>query len=252
MKKILTALTCTGLLAMTASADIARVEMGAGFMQQSNDSEASYTKSGADGSYLSDTDETSTQPYVWAIIKHPIPIIPNFRLEYASFEDTGTASGKFENFDICGLNSATTFSITEYDIIPYYNLLDNTGWITIDVGLDIKIMDVSYEADAVSSFSGDKDSVSLAIPLAYARGRVEIPATNIGLEADLKYVTYNDSTIYDARAKIDYTFDMFPVVQPAFEIGYRVHKIKVDDSTFGDLKMDLDFSGVYAGAMLRF
>lgn len=251
MKKILTALTCTGLLAMTASADIARVEMGAGFMQQSSDSEASYTKSGANGSYISDTDETSTQPYVWAIIKHPIPVIPNFRLEYVSFEDTGAASGKFENFNIGTGSSDTTFNITEYDIIPYYNLLDNTGWITVDVGLDIKIMDISYKADTV--ISGDnEDSVSVAIPLAYARGRVEIPATNIGLEADLKYVTYNDSTVYDARAKIDYTFDMFPVVQPAFEIGYRVHKIKIDDSTFGDLKMDLDFSGVYAGAMLRF
>jgi outer membrane protein len=247
MKKILTALTCTGLLAMTASADIARVEMGAGFMQQTSSSEASYTSS---GSYTSDDDATSTQPYAWAILKHPIPVVPNFRLEYASFEDTGSAQGTFENFTVAGI-SDMTFNITEYDIIPYYNLLDNTGWVTIDAGLDIKIMDVSYKADAVSS-GDNEDSVSIAVPLGYLRGRVEIPATNIGLEADVKYVTYNDSTIYDARAKIDYTFDIFPVVQPAFEIGYRVHKIKIDDSTFGDLKMDLDFSGVYAGAMLRF
>ena len=251
MKKILTALTFTGLMAITVSADIARVEMGVGFMQQNTSGKVTYTKSGANGTYASDED-TTTQPYVWAILKHPVPVIPNLRLEYASFEDTGKASGEFENFNIGGAVSDTTFDITEYDIIAYYNILDNTAWITVDVGLDVKMIEVSYEAKAVSAFAGDKDSISLALPLAYVRGRVEIPATDIGLEADVKYVSYNSSTVYDARAKIDYTFDIFPVIQPAIEIGYRIHKIDIDDSAFGDLKADLEFSGAYAGLMLRF
>lgn len=251
MKRILTALTCAGLMAVTASADIARVEMGAGFMQQDTSGNVSYTKDGANGTYTSDKD-TTTQPYVWILIKHPVPIIPNLRVEYASFEDSGKATGQFENFNIGAVASNTTFNINEYDIIPYYNILDNTAWITIDLGLDIKMMDISYEAKPVGAFAGAEDSTSLALPLAYLRGRVEIPATNIGLEADVKYVTYNSSTVYDARAKIDYTFDMFPIVQPAIEIGYRVHKINIDDTTFGDLKTDLEFSGAYAGIMLRF
>ena len=53
------------------------------------------------------------------------------------------------------------------------------------------------------------------------------------------------------RAKVDYTFDFVPVVQPAIEVGYRVQKFDVtsdDDKT----KMDMEFSGVYAGLMLRF
>ncbi|WP_294960566.1 TIGR04219 family outer membrane beta-barrel protein [Sulfurimonas sp.] len=251
MKKILTALACASLMAITANADIARLEMGVGFMQQNTSGKVTYTKSGANGSYSSD-EKDSTQPYVWAIIKHPIPIIPNLRLEYITFEDSGKATGKFENFDILSDVSKTTFDITEYDIIPYYNLLDNTFWATIDVGLDIKIMEIDYEAKSVGVFAGDKDSISVILPLGYIRGRVEIPGTVVGLEADLKYVEYGSSSVYDARIKVDYTFDMFPIVQPAIEIGYRAHKVDIDDSAFGDLKADLEFSGFYAGAMLRF
>jgi outer membrane protein len=86
--------------------------------------------------------------------------------------------------------------------------------------------------------------------MVYGRARVEIPATGFGIEADAKYITYDGSTVYDVRAKVDYTFD-FDVVQPGIEIGYRAQKFDIksdDDKT----KMNMDFVGVYAGLMLRF
>jgi len=100
-------------------------------------------------------------------------------------------------------------------------------------------------------FTGYENQTTIAIPMAYLRARVEIPATGLALEADGKYITYNGSTVYDARAKVAYTFDFIPVVQPALEVGYRVHKINIDDSSV-DVKSDVDFTGVYAGLFLRF
>ncbi len=250
MKKVLCTLACGALLASNAMADIARVEMGAGAWMQTPKGDASYTDGGADGRYVS-SEKDSTESYVWALIKHPVPVLPNLRLEYVTLEDSGVASGTFKDFDITSASTALSYDMKQYDIIPYYNILDNTAWITLDLGLDIKIVDASYTAAASAPFAGYSDSVTFAVPLLYARTRVEIPATDIGLEADIKYITTGDSTVYDVRAKVDYTLDFVPVVKPALEVGYRVQKIDIDESG-ADAKLDIDFSGVYAGLMLRF
>ncbi len=249
MKKILTALTCAGLMATAANADFTRIDMGVGAWAQSSSGNMSYTDNGANGKYTS-SKKDETQPYVWALIKHPIPVLPNLRLEYVSLEDKGIASGKFKDFNTLGVSTNMVYDMKQYDIIPYYNILDNTAWVTLDLGLDIKVIEASYDVSPKAPFTGYSGNETIALPLLYIRGRVEIPSTNIGVEADVKYVTYNSSTVYDARAKIDYTLDFVPVIQPAIEVGYRVQKIDLDDDS--SLKVDLEFSGVYAGLMLRF
>ncbi len=185
------------------------------------------------------------------LIKHPVPVLPNIRLEYVSLEDKGVASGEFKDFDIGAASTTLSYDMKQYDIIPYYNILDNTAWITLDLGLDIKIIDASYTAAPATGFAGYRDSVIFPVPLLYARARVQIPSTDLGLEADIKYITTGDSTVYDARAKVDYTLKFVPVIQPALEVGYRVQKIDIDEDSI-DAKLDIDFSGVYAGLMVRF
>ncbi|MDY0122731.1 TIGR04219 family outer membrane beta-barrel protein [Sulfurimonas sp.] len=250
MKKLLFTFATGAVFASGVMADFTRLEMGAGAWMQTPKGDASYTDGGADGSYTSSENDKS-ETYIWALIKHPIPVLPNLRLEYVTLEDSGVASGTFKDFDIGAATTTLSYDMKQYDIIPYYNILDNTAWITLDLGLDIKIVDASYTAAPSAPFTGYSDSVTFALPLLYVRTRVEIPATNIGLEADVKYVTTGDSTVYDVRAKVDYTLDFIPVVQPALEVGYRVQKLDIDESGV-DAKLDIDFSGIYAGLMLRF
>lgn len=250
MKKLLFTFACGAVLASGVAADITRVEIGVGAWMQTPKGSATYTDGGADGSYTS-SEKDNTESYVWVLVKHPVPVLPNLRLEYVSIEDSGIASGQFKDFDITAASTTLSYDMKQYDIIPYYNILDNTAWITLDLGLDIKIVDASYTAAPSAPFAGYSDSVTFAVPLLYVRGRVEIPSTDIGLEADVKYVTTGDSTVYDVRAKIDYTLDFVPVVQPALEVGYRVQKIDIDESGV-DAKLDIDFSGIYAGLILRF
>jgi len=257
MKKIIAALTCTTMLATSALADFARVEMGAGMWAQTPSGEMSYSDgSGATGVYSSEK-KVGNNAYAWMLVKHPIPILPNIRLEYSSVKDSGIISGKFKDFNATA-GTTGTIEITEYDVIPYYNILDNTFWMTVDLGVDIKLLQTNYKANSVvldSTLSTENydDTLSLVLPLAYVRARVEIPGTNIGLEADGKYISYDGSTIYDARAKIDYTFDFVPVIQPAIEVGYRVQKFDLKYEDGADVtKLNIDFSGIYAGIMLRF
>jgi len=257
MKKILTSLVTAAVIATTASADFARVEMGAGTWSQSPTGYATRTDgSGSlslDGTYTT-AEDSSSEIYAWVLVKHPIPILPNVRLEYVSLSDAGLTNGKVNGFQSTS-NMPTTLDTKQYDIIPYYNILDNTAWVTLDLGLDLKIVQSDTEIKNIgtgiplaptTSYSSSDITV---IPLIYVRGRVEIPATNIGLESDVKAITDGTNTVYDIRAKVDYTLDFIPVVQPAIEVGYRVQQIKVDD---GDTQIDLNYSGVYAGLMLRF
>ncbi len=258
MKNLMKVLTSAAIIATTASADMGRIEVGIGSWSQTPSGERSYTESltGAVGNDVSQEIEDSSA-YLWMLIKHPIPIIPNFRLEYASLKDSGLADGAFKNFT-APVNTKTTLTMNQYDVIPYYNILDNTAWITLDLGIDLKVIETSYEAEGVvmpvfgATLTNYSDSDSVVIPLVYVRTRVEIPATNIGLEADLKYVTYDSSTIYDTRIKVDYTLDFVPVIQPAIEVGYRMQKIDLSDDSAGDVKINLDYSGVYVGIFFRY
>ncbi|QOY52209.1 TIGR04219 family outer membrane beta-barrel protein [Candidatus Sulfurimonas baltica] len=250
MRKILSVLTCAAIVSTAAMADIARVEVGAGAWMQTPEGTASYTDGVADGSYVS-SKKDNTEGYAWLLLKHPVPVLPNLRLEYASLSDEGVVSGQFKDFDVTVGSTTMSYDMKQYDIIPYYNILDNTAWITLDLGLDIKVIDISYAVAPVAGITGDlSGSETVAIPLLYARARVEIPTTDIGIEADVKYISFDSNTMYDVRVKVDYTMDFVPVIQPALEVGYRVQKIETDDTT--DSNLNIDFSGIYAGLVFRF
>ena len=248
MKKILSTLAFGAVMATGANADVIRVEAGAGVWAQSPSGTITYDDGSVTGTYTSKEDEYSGV-YAWMLIKHPLPVIPNLRLEYTDIKDEGMVDGSFEDFT--STNSPARIKLKEYDILPYYNILDNTFWATLDLGLNVRIIDSTIEVDTTSTGNSYKDSSTVVIPMLYARVRTEIPMTNFGLETDVKYISYDGSTVYDVRAKVDYTFDITPLIQPALEVGYRVQKfntISDDDKT----KMDMDFSGMYAGLMFRF
>ncbi len=256
MKKILTALAYASILTIGVSADMARLEMGAGAWIQKPSGDMSYSAFGGISGVDNSTKKEETTPYVWVLIKHPIPIVPNFRLEYADVTNIGTATGTFKNFTI-PITSKTTLNLTQYDVIPYYNLLDNLAWTTLDLGIDLKVIDASYVAEGVNipfigGLTNYEDEESIILPMLYVRARVEIPSTDIGIETDIKYVTYGANTAYDIRAKIDYTFDIDFLLDPAIEVGYRTQRFKLDDDSIADVKIDLDFSGVYAGIFIRY
>ena len=255
MKKMIISLACCVAFTAILQADFLRVEMGAGGWNQTPSGEITYREDlFVSGKYTTNGD-VDTSGYLWVLLKQPIPLIPNVRLEYSSIDDKGESKGTFKDFDTGGFSRASSLNIKEYDIVPYYNLLDNTFWITLDLGIDLKVADTTYTVDGVkireNILQDYKDSQTLMIPLVYVRARVEIPSTGIGIESDIKYITYDGSTAYDHRIKVDYTFDISPAVQPGIELGYRTQKFDLQSSD-KKTKMNMDFQGVYAGVMLRF
>jgi outer membrane protein len=254
MKKILTTIATLTTLTTAANADFLRIEAGAGMWNQTNVGYISYEDDETSATDTSNEVEIATN-YVWAYIKHPIPILPNIRLEYSEIKSEGYLTGTYKGFDIpAGTNFPTTLEMTQIELIPYYNILDNTFWVTVDLGIDIKFMDYtatgSLDAIVTNATLYD-ESGSFIAPLPYLRARTQLPFMDIGLEAIVKYGSLDGNTFSDMNIKVDYTFDFIPVVQPGIEIGYRqiIMDAKSDDGTS---VIDLDFSGLYFGVMARF
>ena len=255
MKKLLSIAAMTALITTSASADLLRIEGAVGAWNSSPTGTISYSPNSfdvVDNAGLKD----ATNMYAWIYLKHPVPIVPNVRLEYVNPTFDGTVSNiTWDNDNYAQVSN--TLSLTQYDAVMYYNILDNTFWTTIDLGLDIKYIDGNYQVNA-STVSGItapsvNEDFSLVMPLAYVRGRVQIPVTNIGIEVLARGMSYSNNTVVDAEIKIDYTMDFVPIVQPGIELGYRYQQVKLDAGSIGlDANFDTSFSGIYAGVMLRF
>jgi len=247
MKKtvILSLLTSSLLL----QADMIRAEIGGGVWSHSSSGTLRHKKDTYDIDLVDDLDVGSSQDlYLWAFFKHPIPLVPNLRLEYTKTTLDGKGSGFAYNGVQYPAPTEYELSIEQMDATLYYNILDNLAWITLDLGVDFNFMEQSYQFGEQSAVTD-----SLIVPMLYGRGRFEIPGTDFGLESELKYFTYGDSTVGDIRAKVDYTFDLF-IIDPAIELGYRYETINTSTNDFSGIHNDTDvtLSGVYLGAMLRY
>jgi outer membrane protein len=213
----------TLFLAAAAEADFLRIEGGVGVFG----AEPGGSLEGKNGTDIS-LDELGigkeSDVYAWVYLKHPVPIIPNVRIEYLSLKHSPQAGGNY--------------TVNELDGILYYNLLDNLLWITADLGIDLKYVSTAEE--------NMDDETALA--LLYGRLRLQ-PVKWLGIEAMLKATNYQDNSGYDARLKIDYTMTFIPVIQPGLELGYRIHKIQYK---IGDVINKSEYTGVYGGLMLRF
>ncbi len=146
MKRFLQMLLTVGLLGTLAEADVLRVEAGVGIWNQDPEGHIQYQDlplfSNSDVGY---SDENRV--YAWVNIKHPVPVLPNIRLEYTPMEFAGTSTATFQyNNTEFTSGAKSTLTIEQYDAVLYYNILDNTGWTTVDLGLDAKYIDTRFNA----------------------------------------------------------------------------------------------------------
>ncbi|HIC42939.1 MAG TPA: TIGR04219 family outer membrane beta-barrel protein [Sulfurimonas sp.] len=257
MSKILSGLLMAGLLSISAQADLLRVEMGGGVWQN----ELSGTITSADTSGIVtqtfDTDllnyDKESKGYAWLYIKHPLPVIPNLRLEYTAVDFSGTSTQSFTyQGETYQTNTQSDITMDQFDIIMYYNILDNTAWITLDLGLDIKVIQSEFNAKDMSTGLEVREKETLPVPMAYARVRFELPF-DIGIEGIGKYSAYKNSKVIDYLVKVDYTLTDILPIDIGLEAGYRFEKLDIngddfDIATSGTLEID----GIFAGAVIRF
>ena len=249
-QRILPALCLAPLLGLTpslASADVVGFEVGAGVWNQSPEGNLTYQ-----GTLLDVVDDlgigSESGAFFYAVLEHPIPVIPNIKVQKNSMEFSGTST---LTKDI--VFGGTTYTISEdissdidlshYDITLYYELLDN--WVNLDLGINVKVFD--GEATIRSATQGTTTTdLSFPIPLLYARGQFDLPFTGWQLEAIGQYVSYDGSHLSDFSGSINYTFAFGLGVKA----GYRVIDLKIDD--VDDITSDISIDGAFGTVFFDF
>lgn len=187
--------------------------------------------------------DANNNNYVWAYFNHPVPLIPNIRLESTQVSNTGNGSQSvtFQGQAFTADNQ-TDLNLNQVDVLLYW-------------GIPLPIVDINYGFGA-KQFTGDltitdgtnSETTDLdgTIPVGYLAAQANIPALPLSFSADIKTLgsLYSDTTL---KARYDITnFGL----KLGIEAGYRAQSLKTDD--IGDIDVDMKIDGYFAGVTLVF
>lgn len=245
MKKLLLSTTVALALVTAANADFIGAEVGyaawnsslTGDIRKGNDSldferDLGYGSSESNG-------------FMWAYIDHPLPLLPNLKIQKTNFSDSATGTIQspvtFNGTALGAVSATTSLTLDQVDVIPYWRILDN--WVNFDLGLNIKAIDGSIEIKADNTARSD---FSVILPMLYAKARFDLPFTGLSVEGDASYIGYSGNKFSDIKAGVVYE-TKFGL---GATIGYRQQNITLEDidDTYGDITI----KGAYAGLFYHF
>ena len=155
---------------------------------------------------------------IGAYLEHPIPVLPNLRLDYTS--------------DITFSGAGNDVSMKQIDITPYYEILDNI--VDIDIGMTVKTLNGKTKGTVEESFNA-------VIPMGYLAASVMAPGTGLSVAGSVKYINISGDSMTDARIKA--VMDIVAGVQA--QVGYRYESLKLDDRF--DLTTNTTVKGPFVG-----
>lgn len=179
-------------------------------------------------------------------LEHPIPIIPNIRIQQTDLEiketSNPTRSFSFDDQTFVVTDDITTTSdLSHTDATLYYELLDN--WISIDFGLTIR--QFSEGVELRSNTTGAELEIDEAIPMLYLAAEVELPLTGLYVAAEVNGLGTGDASLIDYKATIGYESG----IGLGVEAGLRSFEIDYDDD---DEQANLTIDGIFAGVFYHF
>ena len=243
MKKNIVLLSLCATFALSASADTVGFEVGAAYWG---------AKTSGDFNYKGDTIDLEKDlgygdkntNFIWASFEHPVPIIPNLKIQHTSFDESqSTNTNKvFDGKTYSGVVNSN-LKLNQTDFILYYELLDN--WVNLDFGINAKYLNASVSMDSATQSASTKD-LNYVVPMLYAKAKFELPLSGLSVESDISYISYVSSAFYDVKGGVSYetTFGLGATA------GYRAEKLKIDD--ISDFNSDIDIKGFYAGLFYHF
>lgn len=243
MKKNILFLSIAATLAINVNADTLGLEAGAAYWGAKTSGEFSYKGDNIDLEKDLGYGDKNTN-FIWASFEHPVPIIPNIKIQHTSFDDSQSKNTNV-NFDgkLYAGNVNSSLKLNQTDFILYYELLDN--WINLDFGINAKYLNASVSMDSATQSSYTKD-LNYVIPMLYAKAKFDLPFSGLSVESDISYISYDSSAFYDVKGGLSYetTFGLGATA------GYRAEKLKIDD--ISDFNSDIDIKGIYAGLFYHF
>ncbi|MBB3168078.1 TIGR04219 family outer membrane beta-barrel protein [Simiduia aestuariiviva] len=225
--KNLAALLALSLTSTPALADALGLHLGIG--QWLNDPEGknfNYT--------LNDLNhKQSTNAFYYAAFEHPVPLLPNVRIQYTNLDHKGNT--EFPSIDGGVLVSSHT-QLSQTDAIGYYELLDN--WISLDVGVGVRRY-TGRSRIVIDDVNTNSESADTYLPTLYGDANFDLPFTGFSVGASVLGGSFNSSEFTEFSARVSYMLDNIPSV--GGELGFKKSNI----SRINGLDLDGDYSGPY-------
>ena len=259
-----------------ASADLLSVSAGAGLWKEKIDG---YAKVGDTINYFNnksaETDgncntgnfglENKTNPYLWLKVIHPLPLIPNIKLQYTKYDSTGhskyVAGGKIfgdANIPVALTNANTEFKINSFDLNFFYEIKPVFADIEAGFGLDMWKGNVKITGNYASCINGNVITLggnksineNWAVILPYLYGHIEtMKLFGFSAIANIKWAKAGDNHHYDNSFALKYTIDILGPINPFIKVGYRYKEAYGVD---GDNETLLKYKGVFAEMGAKF
>ncbi|ENO14344.2 TIGR04219 family outer membrane beta-barrel protein [Marinobacter nanhaiticus D15-8W] len=180
-----------------------------------------------------------------AIFEHPVPLLPNVRLNYTAIEQSGRGelgAGGYDNLPAdAEVNS--DLDLDQLDLTMYYEVLDN--WVNLDAGLTVRKMDGELTIRDVARLSPvSKTEIDAVVPMLYAAARFDLPLTGLSVGVEGNGVSYGGDSIVDGAGYAQYDLSVLRL-----RAGYRQMNIDYED---GDEALDIELGGPFISAGVDF
>ncbi|MEM6709702.1 MAG: TIGR04219 family outer membrane beta-barrel protein [Pseudomonadota bacterium] len=245
---VLGAALAVASMAETAQADMLfGVYAGAGSWQQETSGELQSSGSLVDVQEdLGVEDERNRVGYV--AVEHPLPVIPNVRLQYSGINANGNEVLS-RSIEVNG----TTFSfadtvtsvvdLVQGDAVLYYELTDTL--VSFDVGLAARWVD--GEIDLQSATQSARAEFSGVLPLLYTAARIDLPFSGFWLGGQALGVSYDGDSLIDLNAQIGWE----SALGLGAELGWRSFELTLENYDELD-RADIEVSGPYLALNYHF
>ncbi|MDV3503454.1 TIGR04219 family outer membrane beta-barrel protein [Marinobacter sp. M-5] len=242
MRKLILALGGTAALAApVAHADV--IGLGANVSYWDSDLSGDVRNGGDAVDVDNDLDLSSdSNANLSAYIEHPVPLLPNVRLNYTKIEQDGRGEVSLAGFDGVQGEVDSSLELTQLDLTLYYEVLDN--WVNLDLGITARDLDGELTVQEVLGTAVSRTEVDAVIPMGYLAARFDLPFTGVSVGGEANVISFDGDSVYDYNA-----YGQFEVALLQLRAGYRQIAIDYED---GDDELDIDLGGPFVSAGLRF
>lgn len=233
---------------LAASADLLSVEVGAGNWTHDPSGSFKYNVGGSGDQIDLASDlglKEEDDSYLYALFRHPAPLIPNIKIMNSAMSHAGTGTSTF-NFGGTSYSTSytTKFSLDHTDITAFWNLWDTAG-LTLDLGLTARQLDGKVSVDDGSTLT--ETNIDGTVPMLYASVALS-PIDSLRISAEMSYLGAGDTAFTDSTAKISY----YPTGLLGFGIEAGVRKMNLELDNQNGNYANADFSGSFIGLTFKF
>lgn len=175
-------------------------------------------------------------------LEHPIPVLPNVRVNYTQIQldGTGQVSVDFDGIS-AGANVQSELDIQQLDLTLYYEVLDN--WVNLDLGLTAR--DLSGELTVSESAANKSETkIDAVVPMGYLAARFDLPFTGVSVGAEGNFISFDGDSVHDFNAYGQYEISVLQL-----RAGYRQMAIDYEDDSD---RLDVELDGPFISAGVAF